>query len=78
MLSEEESICVQKLHAGASREVFNIPTNATFDLLDNKTAFPYISHIDAIILLLCLLRFWSKKAFFIVFKLYFMLYIRTS
>lgn len=48
MLYEEESICVQKLHAGVSHEVFNIPTNANFDLLDNKTAFPYISHIDAI------------------------------
>lgn len=53
MLYEEESICVQKLHAGVSREVFNIPTTANFDLLDNKTAFPYISHIDAIISTKC-------------------------
>lgn len=48
MLYEEESVCVQKLSARVSPEVYNIPTKANFDLLENETAFPYISHIDAI------------------------------
>lgn len=38
MLDKGGSICVQKLSTGISREVFNIPTKANFDL-DSKTLY---------------------------------------